>query len=274
MIYEKIYFSKNENVSLQTYILEPADSRIYGPQTDPRPAVIILAGGGYAMLSETEGEPAALTFIREGFLTFVLNYTVGEDCIYPTPLVEVSKAVWEVRRRADEWHIDPEAVALMGFSAGAAIAGMSATQWNTPGLYRMAGAPDAESIRPDAVVIGYGAGNVDCMPVNENIPLGKIGRDRDKHLNLTDYVGRHVPPVFIWHGRDDRIVPADQPLSLAMKLQKYGIPYELHVFSFGQHAMSVCNSLTRDKNKTETRYRNIELWVTMCANWLTEIFRR
>ena len=101
----------------------------------------MLPGGAYAFLSDTEAEPVALTFLKEGFNTFVLRYSVGKFCTYPEILEEVSKAIWAVRSRAKEWHIDPDAIVLMGFSAGACIAGMSATQWNTPGLAARLGVP-------------------------------------------------------------------------------------------------------------------------------------
>lgn len=272
MIHERIDLAADGRVNLQTYIHEAIDSSIYGPQMDLRPAVIVITGGGYALLSKTEAEPVALTFLKEGFHTFVLNYTIGEGCVYPIPLEEISRAVWEVRKRAEEWHVDPNAIALMGFSAGSAIAGMSATQWNTPGLYERVGAPNAESIRPDAVVLGYGASDVRLFPANpKGIQVGPIAREQDPHLNLVDYVGEHVPPLFIWHGREDRLVPADQSMRLAMKMQELKLPYELHVFAFGGHALSVCNSLTCREDKSDTRYRNLKMWVEMCTNWLYEM---
>lgn len=275
MIHEQINFTPDGRVNLQTYIHEPIDSSIYGPQMDPRPAIIVVTGGGYAILSKTEAEPVALTFLKEGFHTFVLNYTIGEGCVYPVPLEEVSKAIWEVRKRAEEWHIDPNAIVLMGFSAGSSIAGMSATQWNTPGLYKRVGAPDAESIRPNAAVLGYGTSDVRVFPDKKRefveVKVGGIGREKDPHLNLVDYVGDHVPPLFLWHGREDRLVPADQSMRLAMKMQELRLPYELHVFAFGEHAMSVCNSLTQSGKEGTKIYQNMKLWVTMCTNWLYEI---
>lgn len=53
-----------------------------------------MPGGAYAFLSQAEAEPVAFTFLKEGFNTFVLNYSVGETCEYQIPLEEISRAIW------------------------------------------------------------------------------------------------------------------------------------------------------------------------------------
>ena len=59
-----------------------------------------------------------------------------------------------VRANADEWHVDPKRVCVVGFSAGGMICASLATQWKTGPFAALAGArPD--DIRPDAVVLGY-----------------------------------------------------------------------------------------------------------------------
>ena len=132
MFHKTIPLIENRNVTLTTYIHDQSEQGDF--QIKKRPAVIVMPGGAYSFLSDTEGEPVALTFLKEGYNTFVLRYSVGDACTYPEILEEVSLAIWQVRSRAEEWHINPDGIVLMGFSAGACLAAMSATQWNTPGL--------------------------------------------------------------------------------------------------------------------------------------------
>ncbi|HOJ93327.1 MAG TPA: alpha/beta hydrolase [Dictyoglomaceae bacterium] len=153
MLYKTINFTPDGRVNMKTYIL---DKTMNGKPLPNRPAIIILPGSAFTFLSETEGEPVALTFAREGFHTFVLNYSIGEYSAFPNPLDDVSRAIWEVRRNADEWGINRDQIVVMGFSAGACVAAMSATQWNTPGLAERLGVP-RDGIKPNATVIGYGA---------------------------------------------------------------------------------------------------------------------
>ena len=94
MIHEAISLMEGKEVTLITYIHDQSEQG--GFQIEKRPAVIIMPGGAYSFLSDTEAEPVALTFLKEGYNTFVLRYSVGDDCTYPEILEEVSLAIWQV----------------------------------------------------------------------------------------------------------------------------------------------------------------------------------
>ena len=42
-----------------------------------RPAMLVVPGGGYAVVSQTEGEIVAKRFYEAGYQAFVLTYTTG-----------------------------------------------------------------------------------------------------------------------------------------------------------------------------------------------------
>ena len=54
---------------------------------DKRPAIIVVPGGGYAMVSKREGEPIALKFAAMGIPSFVVWYSVA-PALYPAALLE------------------------------------------------------------------------------------------------------------------------------------------------------------------------------------------
>ena len=112
MIHETVSLGKGEKVTLTTYIHDQSEQARF--QIEKRPAIIIMPGGAYSYLADAEGEPVALTFLKEGYNTFALRYSVGDDCTYPEILEEVSLAIWKVRSHAEAWHVDPDAVILMG----------------------------------------------------------------------------------------------------------------------------------------------------------------
>lgn len=271
MLHKTIHLTPDRRVTLVTYILPKT---MNGNPLPKRPAIIILPGGAFTFLSETEGEPVALTFAREGFHTFVLNYSIGEDSAFPNPLDDVSKAIWEVRRNADEWGVHPDQIAVMGFSAGACVAAMSATQWNTPGLAERLGVP-REGIKPNAAVIAYGASLLSTIfdnPDEDLIvpPPGRITADRTPQLDVVNYVGPDTVPMFLWHTRWDRFVPAINPILLAEAMCKYKIPFEMHIFQNGEHGLSVCNELFDPTG--ERIDKSVSLWVPLCAMWLKNLF--
>ena len=121
-----------------------------------RPAVIICGGGGFTHIAPHEQDPVASAFLDHGYQAFVLNYVTSStgDVSFPHPQADLAKMVAAVRANADEWHVDPKRVCVVGFSAGGMICASLATQWKTGPFAALAGArPD--DIRPDAVVLGY-----------------------------------------------------------------------------------------------------------------------
>lgn len=276
MINQVIPLSEDGRVSLTTYIHD--DIGAYGTE-DGRPAIIVLPGGAYAFLSDFEAEPVALTFLQRGFHTFVLRYTVGDDCRYPDVLIEVSKAIKFIRDKAQEWRVNPRQITLMGFSAGACLAGMSATQWNAPEISQALGVRP-EEVRPDAAVIAYGcwdnSGTIWNDPEFCNPGASNFPKSCPPQLDLIHYVGKHVCPLFIWHNQRDRFVPVRNCLMIAEKMCELKIPVELHLYTGGDHGMSVANSLcyhtAEDKERAENN-PNVQMWVDMCSNWLHQLFK-
>ncbi len=168
--------------------------------------------------------------------------SLGEACTYPEILEEVSRAIWIVRQNAEAWHTAPDAIVRMGFSAGA--------PWdNTNTIQR-----DPRCYNPDCARIAK-----DCTP----------------ELDFIHYVGPHVPPLFLWHNRCDRFVPAVNPARIAGKLLELDRPFALHIFQGGEHGMSVCNRLSSYDERARERNRenpNAALWVPLCVNWINGLF--
>ena len=97
-----------------------------------RPALLVIPGGGYAFLSQREGEPIALRFFAEGFDTFVLDYDLAPQFHYPTQLEQAAMAMVYLRREAGRLDIDPAHVGAIGFSAGGHLCGCITLLWTTP----------------------------------------------------------------------------------------------------------------------------------------------
>lgn len=276
MIHEAIQLESSD-ATLVTYVHDK--SAQWDFQIDARPAVIVLPGGAYSFLSDSESEPVALTFMARGYNTFVLNYTVGEKCAMPLILEELSRAILTICRLAEEWHTNPHAIVPMGFSAGACLAGISATQWNTPGLAERVGAERVEDIRPDACVIGYGCWDnsrtIQGDPAFYNPHAAKIAKDCTPELDMINYAGPQMPPLFIWHNRDDQFVPVTNPLMIASRMTELGLPYELHVFGGGRHGMSVANDLACHEGHMRAvceESPSVAEWVPLAMAWIDRLF--
>jgi acetyl esterase/lipase len=103
---------------------------------DPQPghengsAVVIFPGGAYSGLATNlEGRQIANWFNARGFKAFVLRYRLSsEGYLLPIPLLDARRAIQTVRARARDYHVDPNRIALIGFSAGGHLAALAATQ--------------------------------------------------------------------------------------------------------------------------------------------------
>ncbi len=280
MIYEKINYTEDGRVSLQTYIPD-----LCRDDLPLRPAMIACPGGGWEFHGAAEGEGVALTFVKEGYAGFVLNYSLGEYSEFPNPLVEISWAIRTVREHASEWHIDPNRIYISGFSAGATVAALSATQWNDPRICEVLGG-DATMYRPDAAVLAYGVFDISTVfsgvdlssiPKDVAIELGlKLGFTRGQvvanlspEVNVVNYVSKDSAPMFIFQSKTDEFVPVSNAERLAAKMEEYGRPYALQIFESGRHGMSVNNRLTDPVEEIDPEWNQ---WVDKCLKWLEDIY--
>ena len=113
MIHKVISLCKERDVTLTTYIHDQSEQGKF--QIEKRPAIIIMPGGTYSFLSDAEGEPVALTFLKEGYNTFVLRYSVGDACTYPEILEEEEYSMQYTKLGNSELKVSRICMGCMGF---------------------------------------------------------------------------------------------------------------------------------------------------------------
>ncbi len=236
-----------------------------------RPAVVVVPGGGYGMVSKREGEPVAFEFLARGFQTFVLTYTVGgvNGVPYPEQLFEVAAAVDYVKKHAEELAVDPDEVFVIGFSAGGHLAGNLAVEHQNVSE-KLGRELDC---KPTAVGLCYPViSNVDGHQGSyDNLLYGYTEEAKAellKTLALDEAVSEHTPPAFIWTTAKDNAVPPSNSLRYALALNQRGIDYELHIYPRLHHGISTAskevNYVTPENEKD---FRRIFGWTSDCANF-------
>ena len=258
MIQKMIQLGSNPECSLNCFLHETG----YG--VDARPAVIVCPGGAYSFFTPSEAEPVAAAFFSHGFHAFVLRYSLNLRTMWPQTVVEAGLAVMTLREHAAEWGIDPNAIAIGGFSAGGSVAANIGTYWNDPEVQEKTDAFRGEN-RPNALFLFYPAANI-------HMPQLVDGQLAEKHVDPASRVQVDTPPAFIGHTYEDNVVSMMQSLRLARAYSAAFRPMEMHIFTPGQHG-----SLSRTENPSGRggeRIPDLNSWMDRCCEWLKDQFYR
>lgn len=217
-----------------------------------RGTVLICPGGAYSHLSDREAGPVARMFLAAGWNAAVLHYSVGDRAALGwKPLSELSEAVKELRSLTDG------PVGVCGFSAGGHLAASLGVYWKEKGL-----------TRPDFLVLSYPV--ITSGPyANEESVLNLLGEGlgRDE-FSLEKHVTDCVPPVFLWATAADADVPVQNSLMFADALSRAKVPFELHVYPYGAHGLSLATEEVAQPEKSRLPDPHVAQWAESCAKWL------
>lgn len=235
-------------------------------QTDwKRPAIIVVPGGGYGMVSKRESEPVALSFLARGFQAFILRYTIGGEngISYPEQLIELGAAVDYVKKNAENLGVNKDEVFVVGFSAGGHLTCNLSVEYAS--VSEKAG--QVLDCKPTAVglgypVISYKNGHVGSYEYLLYGYTDEAKAELLKTLNLNEAVTKDTTPAFIWATATDNAVPVDNSIRYAQALSEKGIDFELHIYADGVHGLSTCDE---EINPKDERLKRTSKWLDDCS---------
>ena len=229
-----------------TDVTEPTVT-IYRPEKPNGASVIVAPGGGFMFLSYSfEGTQVCEWLNTLGVTAVLLKYrtpTRDEAEPFTLPVQDAQRTLGLVRHHAAEWGLDPQRVGLLGFSAGANLAGHAA--WDrTARTYPQK--PELDDPRgPDFLVFIYGGGFLDKEDKTKFRPGFSVPAD--------------APPAFFLVAHDDKTNPIEAAL-LYLEYKKQNLSAELHICAKGGHGFG----MKQDKNP-------INDWPQRCAEWMQSI---
>ena len=222
---------------------EPYDPYIKAYTVEnPIYSVIFFPGSGYFHMNsfEIEGVDIARKMNEYNISCFVCAYRVSPSD-YHAILADGQRAVRYVRYHADDYGIDPDKIAIFGFSAGGQL-----TLYTCEDPDREVDDPnyvpdeiDQVSAMPNAILLGYpGVSWKKGLAFEPGAAVFFNGEPEDEmraKFSTEDFIPDNMVPTFIWLCADDPLVPNANSLILAEKLAEKKIPYEVHVFQAGGH---------------------------------------
>jgi acetyl esterase/lipase len=214
------------------------------------PAVIVVHGGGWSADDKGDASLASERLAIQGFAVFDIQYRTSPQPNWKTATGDVKCAIGWVKRHAAEAGvtIDPARVTLLGRSAGGHLALLAAYTPDDPALPPSC---DAGDTRVESVISFYGPTDLAWgydHPGNPRVfdMRGRVGNfmggtpagapERYRLMSPTARATRGAPRTLLLHGGHDQFVPAAHAELLAARLRELGVPHEVLIVPYAQHA--------------------------------------
>jgi acetyl esterase/lipase len=230
------------NVSVPTLTLYAPNGKNTGA------AVVVFPGGGYHILAmDLEGTEVCEWLNSVGITCVLVKYRVPDSGPYPkssAALQDAQRVLGIVRSHASEWHLDPNRIGVLGFSAGAHLAAALSTHFEHR-LYNPIDSADQISCRPDFAVIVY--------PGYLALPEQNFAPNADIHVT------GQTPPTFIVQAEDDP-VHVENSIVYFQAPKNAKVPAEMHIYASGGHGYGL--------RRTELP---VTAWPKLAETWLQTI---
>jgi len=228
------YATQSQAQKLDIYLPDKGDG--------PFPVILSIHGGAFKSGDKGDGQVVPmLEGLKYGYAVVSINYRLSGEAIFPAQIYDVKAALRWIRENAKQYKLNPEKIAAWGGSAGGHLSAMVGTSGGVNELEDLSQGNANQSSRVQAVVDWFGP--TDFLKMDEQLKEGKvknpqihsvpdspeselIGKNLAdapelvKAVNPETYITPDDPPFFIQHGRLDHLVPYQQSVNLADKLEK------------------------------------------------------
>ena len=239
---------------------------IYLPKKEAASYPVVIHIYGSAWFSNNSKGAADLgtivkALLNAGYAVVCPNHRSSADAKWPAQLHDIRAVIRFVRGEAKKYKFDPSFVATSGFSSGGHLSSTAAT---TSGNGKAkVGSVDIdlegsignflnESSHVNAACDWSGPIDLTAMDCGEHITMGdnspedvllgsKLSKEPDKYLSLsaTSYIDKNCPPIIIFHGEKDHVVPCCQGRKFFEALKAAGVKTEATFVPEGGHGMGM-----------------------------------
>lgn len=232
-----IQFANPDNQPLKLNIYQP----LVPSKDEKYPALIIIYGGGWRNGSPSDYETFSRYIAAQGYSVITLDYRHAPQYKFPAQLEDIQTALEYISDRAEAWKIDLQRVALMGRSAGAQLASITAYQ-------------NQSQIKFKSIINYYGPVNLANgyrhppfpNPINNRQVLKDfLGGTPETKPQLYDqaspinYVRPNLPPSLLIYAGRDHLVEAKYGRNLYQRLQATNNRTALLEIPWAEHAFDI-----------------------------------
>lgn len=220
-------------------------------------AVVVCPGGSYSWLDmKTEGVGVAKWLQSNGINAYVLRYHVatvaayitgfrvlGTGPKYPDMLDDVEEALRYVYEHAEQDHVDPRKIGVMGFSAGGHLT-MSAYAYNRT-VYRPAFlCPVYPVVTMSHPVFTHRRSRRGALGV-----WGQFSDTMRDSLSVEKHITADCPPVFLVNCEDDPVVRYQNSVLLDSALTANAVPHRYLRYRTGGHGFGASETKGTEESR-------------------------
>ena len=216
---------------------------VYLPEgAGPHPGVMFIHGGAWIAGDRSEYTQAAKRVSRAGYVAATIEYRLVPDGAFPKNVQDCFCALAHLRKHAGELRLDPNRIAVVGYSAGGHLAAMLGVGADDPTLRPdcAVGATGA----PNAVVAG--SANYDLRGTEPDFWLAEeyLGGDPDdlpavySKASPITHVGPGKPPFLLTIGTDDMLIVEEQSNAMRVALAAHGNDARVLAMKGGGHLLN------------------------------------
>ena len=235
---------------------------IYLPKKKQNSYPVVIHIYGSAWFSNNSKGAADLgtivkSLLDAGFAVVCPNHRSSMDAKWPAQIHDIRAVIRFVRGEAEKYQFDTSFIATSGFSSGGHLSSIAAT---TSGVKHLkVGTVDidleghvgkylCQSSEVNAACDWSGPVDLTAMDCGEHMTMGenspedvllnsKLDKEPDKYLSLsaTNYIDSYDPPIIIFHGEKDNVVPCCQGKQFYEQLTAAGVKTEATFVPEGSH---------------------------------------
>ena len=239
---------------------------IYLPKVEKASYPVVIHIYGSAWFSNNSKKMADIgtivkALLDAGYAVVCPNHRSSMDAEWPAQLHDIKAVVRFVRGEANKYKFDTSFIATSGFSSGGHLSSVTATtsgqKTATVGtvnidLEGQLGNYTRESSAVNAACDWSGPIDLTNMDCGDHMQMGadspedkllnsKLSQNPDKYrsLSATTYVDKNDPPIIIFHGEKDNVVPCCQGKEFFEALTTAGVKTEATFVPEGGHGMGM-----------------------------------
>jgi acetyl esterase/lipase len=220
---------------------------LYIPEkTDHKPPLLVwIHGGGWTKGSKAQFNPIFVRLTANGYAAASIDYRLDGIVSHPKQIHDCKGAIRWLRAKSDKYGYDVTRIGVGGGSAGGHLVLLLGLSNDVEELEGTVGGNLEQSSQVHAVVDLYGPSALGLFAEESERFRHNKTPELLKSASPLNYLSNDDPPLLIFHGDNDQVVPLSQSEHLQKRYNEAGLESSLHVINGAGHGGPPFSDSTR-----------------------------